>query len=131
MGRTRNRSGHIVIEHVPRYIWKFIPDTAGVEIDADSDEIQAWYFAFTSFPPSVLLESDAKLNEILSRHFEDTNRTGRKKQGPLYVVERWGDIKVVLLNKLTKIKSKLRTNLATEISSQSDPINNPSILEKR
>jgi len=94
-----------------------IPQTmAGVEIDTDSDEFQAWYLAFTSFPPSALLESQAKLNEILGRHFEDTNRTGRKKQGPLYAVERWRDIKIVLQNKLTKIKSKLRTNLATEIS---------------
>ncbi len=60
---------------------------AGVEIDTDSDEFQAWYLVFTPFPPSVLLESQAKLNEILGRHFEDTNRTGRKKQGQLYTVE--------------------------------------------
>jgi hypothetical protein len=63
-----------------------------------------------------MLGSQAKLNEILGRHFEDTNRTGRKKQGPLCAVEQWRDIKIVLQNKLTKIKSKLRTNLATEIS---------------
>jgi hypothetical protein len=94
-----------------------IPQTmAGVEIDTDSDEFQAWYLAFTSFPPSAILESQAKLNEILGRHFEDTNRTGRKKQGQLFAAERWRDIKIVLQNKLTKIKSKLRTNLATEIS---------------
>ena len=82
---------------------------ASVEIDTDSDEFQAWYLAFTSssFPPSALLESQAKLDEILGRHFEDTNRTGRKKQGPLYAVEQWRDIKIVLQNKLTKIKSKL------------------------
>ena len=54
-----------------------IPQTmAGVEIDTDLDEFQEWYLAFTSFPPSAI-------NEILGRHFEDTNRTGRKKQGPL------------------------------------------------
>jgi hypothetical protein len=57
-----------------------------VEIDTDSDEFQAWYLAFTSFPPSALLESQAKLNEIVGRHFEDTNQTGRKKHGPLYAV---------------------------------------------
>jgi hypothetical protein len=32
------------------------------------------------------------------------------------IKERWRDIKIVLQNKLTKIKSKLQTNLATEIS---------------
>ncbi len=90
--------------------------------------------AFTSFPPSALLKSQAKLIEILGRHFEDTNRTGRKKQGPLYAVELWRDIKIVLQNKLTKIKSKLRTNLATEISKPirpPPPISNLSMLEKR
>ena len=91
---------------------------AGVEIDTDSDEFQAWYLAFTSFPPSAMFESQAKLNEILGRHFEDTNRTGRKKQGLLYAFELWRDIKIVLQSKLlvTKIKSKLLTNLGTEIS---------------
>jgi hypothetical protein len=89
---------------------------AGVEIDTDSDEFQAWYLALTSFPPSALLESQAKLNEILGRHFEDTNRMARKKQGHLNAVEQWRDIKIVLQKKLTKIKSKLRTNLAIEIS---------------
>ncbi len=54
---------------------------AGVEVDTDSDEFQAGYLAFTSSPPSALLESQAKLKEIMGRHFEDTNRTGRKKQG--------------------------------------------------
>jgi hypothetical protein len=94
-----------------------IPQTmAGVELDTDSDEFQAWYLVFTSFPPSAMLELQAKLNEILGRHFEDTNRTGRKKQEPLYAVEQWRDIKIVLQNKLTMIKSKLQTNLATEIS---------------
>jgi hypothetical protein len=59
----------------------------GVEIDTNSDEFQAWYLAFTSFPPSALLESQAKPNEFLGRHFEDTNQTGRKKQGQLYTVK--------------------------------------------
>jgi hypothetical protein len=89
---------------------------AGVEIDIDSDEFQAWYLAFTSFPPSALLESHTKLNEILGLYFEDRNRTSQKKQVPLYAVERWRDITFVLQNNLTKIMSKLRTNLATEAS---------------
>ncbi len=94
-----------------------IPQTmAGVEIDTNSDEFQAWYLAFTSFPPSAMLESQAKLNKILGRHFEDTNQTGRKKQGSLYAVEQWRNIKFVLQNKLTKIKFTMQTNLATEIS---------------
>jgi hypothetical protein len=69
---------------------------AVVEIDTNSDEFQAWYLAVTSFPPSALLESQAKLNEILGRHFEDTNLTGWKKQGQLYAAEQWRNIKVNL-----------------------------------
>ncbi len=67
------------------------PTMAGVEIDTDSDEFQAWYLAFISFPPSALLESQAKLNEILGRHFEDTNRTGRKKQALEYRCTWWSN----------------------------------------
>ncbi len=40
----------------------------------------------------------------LGRHFEDTNRTGWRKQGPLCAVERRRDIKIVLQNKLTKTR---------------------------
>jgi hypothetical protein len=119
-GKTMESQGHTVIGSVQRCLRKIsfpIPQTtAGIEIDTYSDEFRVWYLAFTSFPPSALLESQAKLNEILGRHFEDTNRTGRKKRGPLYVVEQWRDIKIFLQNTLTKIKSKLRTNFATEIS---------------
>ncbi len=67
---------------------------AGLEIDIDLDEFQAWYLTFTSSPPSARLESQANFSEILGRHFEDTNRAGRKKQGPLYAVEQRGTSKL-------------------------------------
>jgi hypothetical protein len=97
MGRTRNRillSG--MYQDAYGNSFPIQKTMAGVEIDTNSDEFQAWYLAFTSFPPSALFESQAKLNEILGKHFEDTNRTGRKKQGLLYAVELWRDIKIVL-----------------------------------
>ena len=53
---------------------------AGVEIDTDSDEFQAWYLAFTSFPTFALLESQAKLNEMWADISKTrTERAGRSK----------------------------------------------------
>jgi hypothetical protein len=63
-----------------------IPQTMpGVEIDTDSDEFQAWYLTFIHFHHLHCLNH--KLNEILGRNFEDTCRTGLKKQAQLYTVE--------------------------------------------
>jgi hypothetical protein len=58
-----------------------IPQTmAGVEIDIFrmNSKHGTWRsHHFNGIPPSAMLESQAKLNEILGRHFEDTNQTGR------------------------------------------------------
>jgi hypothetical protein len=105
-----------------------IPQTmAGVEIDTNSDEFQAWYLAFTSFPPSALLESQAKLNEILGRHFKDSNRTGRKKQGPV----RGGTSKLSSKISLPRSSPSCEPTLPRKYPSQSDPISNLSMHEKQ
>ena len=58
-----------------------IPQTmAGVEIDLDSDEIQACFLAFPKFPPPAIFEGQHKISEILSKYFEDSNRSKRQKQ---------------------------------------------------
>ena len=57
-------------------IYHPVPQTmAGVEIDIDSDEFQAWYAAFSKFPPQPIFEGQHKISEILSKHFEDPNRS--------------------------------------------------------
>ena len=85
-----------------------IPETmAGMEIDIDSDEFQAWYLAFSKFPPLAIFEGQHKISEILSKYFEDSNRSKRQKQSYYYATERWRDIKIALVNKLYKIKSTL------------------------
>ena len=90
-----------------------IPQTmAGVEIDIDSDEFQAWYLAFIKFPPPAIFEGQHKISEILSKYFEDSNRSKRQKQSYYYATERWRDIKIALMNKLYKIKSTLRSQLS-------------------
>ena len=58
-----------------------IPQTmAGVQVDTDSDEFQAWYLAFTSFATSAIFESLHNVNEILNMYFKETYRTNRQKK---------------------------------------------------
>ena len=60
-------------------IYHPIPQTmAGVEIDIDSDEFQAWYVLFSKFPPQAIFEGQHKISEILSKHFEEPNRSKRQ-----------------------------------------------------
>ena len=93
-----------------------IPQTmAGVEIDLDSDEFQAWHLAFSKFPPPAIFEGQHKISEIISKYFEDSNRSKRQKQNYYYATERFQDIKIALMNKLYKIKSTLRLQLSDEL----------------
>ena len=58
-----------------------IPQTmAGVDIDIDSDEYHAWYISCFKFPPPAIFEAQHTISEILSKYFEDSNRTKRQKQ---------------------------------------------------
>ena len=64
---------------------------AGVEIDLDSDAFQAWYLAFSKFPPQAIFEGQHTISEILSKYFEDSNRSKRQKQSYCYATERFRD----------------------------------------
>ena len=81
---------------------------AGVEIDLDSDEFPAWYLAFSKFQPPAIFEGQHKISEILSKYFEDSNRSKRQKQSYYYATEQWRDIMIALMNKLYTIKSSLQ-----------------------
>ena len=98
------------VDHNGNYY--LIPQTkAGVEIDLDSDEFQAWYLAFSNFPPPAIFEGQHKISEILSKYFEDSNRSKPQRQSYYYATERFRDIKISLINKLYKIKSTLLSHL--------------------
>ena len=44
-----------------------IPQTmAGIEIDIDSDEYQAWFTSFSKFPPQAIFEAQHKVSELLT-----------------------------------------------------------------
>ncbi len=64
-----------------------IPQTmAGVEINVDSEEFQEWYNAFTRFPPAVIFDAQHKINEILNRYFEESNRPHRQTRKQSYLL---------------------------------------------
>ena len=97
-------------------IYHPVPQTmAGVTINIDSDEFQAWYVAFSRFPPPAIFEGQHKVTEILSKYFEDSNWSKRQNQSYYYATERYRDIKTSLMNKLYKIKSTVRSKLNEEL----------------
>ena len=64
-----------------------IPQTmAGIEIDLDSDEYQAWYISLSKFLPPAISEAQHKISETLSKYFEESNRTKRQKQSCYYAL---------------------------------------------
>ncbi len=93
-----------------------IPQTmAGVEIDVDSNEFQEWYISFTRFPLAAIFDAQHKISEIIHTYFEESTRANRQRQSYYYATERWRDIKIVLMNKLAKVKSHLRTQLSEKL----------------
>jgi hypothetical protein len=93
-----------------------IPQTmAGIEIDCDSDEYQAWYTAFTRFPPAAIFEAQHQISDILNKHFEESIRSTHQKKSYYHATERWRDIKIALMNKLVKVKAYLRSQLSDEL----------------
>ena len=103
---------------------------AGVEIDADSDEFQEWYRVFTTFPSQAISEAQHLINTTINKYVEGGNhRTNRQKQGYYYGTERWRDLKITLQNRLSKVKSGLRSQLSEAIVK---PIyNNTTFIESR
>ena len=62
-------------------IYHPIPQTmAGVDIEIDSDEFQSWYISFSKYPPGAIFEGQHKISEILSKYFEESNRSKRQSR---------------------------------------------------
>ena len=94
-----------------------IPQTmAGIEIEVDSDEFQEWYKAFTTFPSQAIPEAQYQINAVINKYIEGGNRTNRQKQSYFYATERYRDLKIILQNRLSKVKSGLRSQLSEEIA---------------
>ena len=102
---------------------------AGVEIDVDSNEYQSWYISFSKFQPQAIFEAQHKISEILTKYFDDSNRTKRQKQSYYYATELWRDNKIPLMRKLRKIKSTLRLQLSDDFASLLQTTNHLSKFE--
>ena len=61
---------------------------SGVPVDTRSDAFRIMYQNFIMFPPSLHMETQAKIDEFISEGFENDIRSGRQTLGPLYAVER-------------------------------------------
>jgi hypothetical protein len=53
---------------------------------------------------------------VINKYIEGGNRTNRQKQSYFYATERYRDLKIILQNKLVKVKSSLRSQLSEEIA---------------
>jgi hypothetical protein len=89
---------------------------AGIEIEVDSDEFQAWYRGFFTFPLQAISEAQYQINAVINKYIEGGNRTNRQKQSYFYATERYRGLKIILQNLLVKVKSSLCSQLSEEIA---------------
>jgi hypothetical protein len=89
---------------------------SGVPVDTRSDAFQIMYQNFITFPPSLHMETQAKIDEFISEEFENDFRSGRQTLGPLYAVERLQEIKVTLQNKLMLRRTQINKELSDWIA---------------
>jgi len=89
---------------------------SGVPVDTRSSAFQIMYQNFIMFPPSLHMETQAKIDEFISEEFENDIRSGRQILGPLYALERLQAIKVALQNKLMLRRTQINKELSDWIA---------------
>ncbi len=83
---------------------------SGVPVDTRSDAFQIMYQDFIAFPPSLHMETQAKINEYISEEFENGILSGRQTLGPLYAVENLQEIKITYQSKLMLRRTQINRN---------------------
>jgi hypothetical protein len=78
----------------------------GTLLNVLSPCFQTIYQNFICYPPSLQLETQSKINEIICEEIERELRTGHKQVGMFYAIEHLQHIKVILQNKLTIRRSE-------------------------
>ncbi len=74
-------------------------------------------------------EAQYQINAVIIKYIEGGNRTNRQKQSYFYATERYSDLKIILQNRLAKVKSGLRSQVSEEMAK---PIyNNTTFIEAR
>jgi hypothetical protein len=89
---------------------------SGVPVDTRSDAFQIMYQNFIAFPPSLHMETQAKIDEFISEEFGNDIRSGRQSLGPPYAVERSEEIKITLQNKLMLHRTQINKELSDWIA---------------
>jgi hypothetical protein len=84
---------------------------SGTPVNVLSPCFQTIYQNFICYPPSLHLETQSKIDEIIGEEIEKELRTGRKQVGMFYAIEHLQHIKVVLQNKLTIRRSEISRQL--------------------
>ena len=85
-------------------------------MDTRSDAFQIMCQNFITFPSSLHIETQAKIDEFISEEFENDIRSGRQTLGPLYALERLQGIKVTLQNKLMLRRTQINKELSDWIA---------------
>ena len=119
MGKFGSYNGNLISGELQDYAGNYypIPQTmAGIEIEIDSDEFQEWYRAFTAFPSQAISDAQYQINAVINKYIEGGNRTNRQKQSYFYATKRYRDLKIILQNRLVKVKSSFSSQLSEEIA---------------
>ncbi len=72
---------------------------------------QTIYQNFICYPPSLHLETQSKIDKIISEEIKKELQTGRKQVSIFYAIERLQHIKVILQKKLTICRSEISRQL--------------------
>ncbi len=73
----------------------------------------------------AISEAQYQINAVINKNIEGGNRTNRQKQSYFFGTERYRDLKIILQNRLAKVKSSLHSQLSEEIAK---PIYNTTTL---
>ena len=88
----------------------------GVPVDTRSDEFQIMYQNLIAYPSSIILETQAELDKIISEELENDIRSERKELGPCYALERLQRALIIMQNKLWSKRVQINKELSDIIA---------------
>ena len=88
----------------------------GVPVDTRSDEFQTMYQNFIAYPSSIILETQAELDKIISEELKNDIRSERHELGPCYALERLQRALIIMQNKLWSKRVQINRELSDIIA---------------
>jgi hypothetical protein len=89
---------------------------SGTPVDVLSPSFQTIYQNFICYPPSLHMETQSKINNIIREEIVQELRTGRQQVGMFYAIDLLQHCKIVLQNKLLIRRAELSRQLIQCIS---------------